>query len=492
MGENNHKKLKKELDQMVTKLSYLQRVLQSYKVPVMIVFEGVHASGKGMLTNEVLMALDARYTKFYATHAPTAEELRKPFLWQYAINTPSVKEIYIYYRSWYSLYFAMKNKNVENSSYKNPELLVEEMKNFEKSLQDNGTELIKFYIEIDKEKQREHIKEMYDNPRTMWKAQEYDKDNDDEYRMEMEELLKSQNKSWKVVENQGKDVTTHKIFSYLVEVLEARVAKEQEKEASRPPKRDGFFNGEFPNILEDYEEGTDLDKESYQERLDVLQKEMREIQHTLYEQKIPLILVYEGWDAAGKGGNIKRLVQRLDPTGYEIDTTAAPTEVELNHHYLWRFWKALPKTGHIGIRDRSWYGRVMVERVEGFASNEEVTRAYAEINEFEKSLVNYGAIVIKFFIHISKDEQLVRFKARQGNEDKVWKITDDDWRNRDKWNLYEEAINDMLNKTSTKNAPWFVINGNNKRYARIRALEIIVEACYKTLFKEVIEESIDG
>lgn len=485
MGE---KKLKKGIDQMVTRLGYLQRMLKTYKVPTMIVFEGVHASGKGMLANEVLMALDARYTKFYATHTPTLDEMRKPFLWQYAINTPSSKEVYVYYRSWFSLYIGLKNKTYQHSHYEEPEILIKEMENFETALKDNGTELIKFYIEIDKDKQTQYIKQMYDNPRTMWKAQEYDKDNDNEYQKAMEELVKSDKKSWKTIKNKDDDETIHEVFIHLVETLEKRVKAEEEKEANRPIKRDGFFNGEFPNILEDYEEGEDINKEDYKERIEVLQNELREIQYTLYERKIPLMLVYEGWDAAGKGGNIRRVVKRLDPTGYTIDTTAAPTEVELSHHYLWRFWKDLPKTGHIGIRDRSWYGRVMVERVEGFANNEEIKRAYDEINGFEKSLTNFGTIVIKFFIHISKDEQLNRFKARQEDESKVWKITDEDWRNRDKWSLYEEAINDMLNKTSTEHAPWHVINGNSKRYARVKALEIIIETCYKTLFKEIQKE----
>ncbi|NLB21585.1 MAG: phosphate--AMP phosphotransferase [Clostridium sp.] len=484
MADKNGKKLKKEIDEMITKLGYFQRVLKNYKVPIMIVFEGVHASGKGMLANEVLMALDARYTKFYATHAPTADELRKPFLWQYAINTPSSKEIYVYYRSWYSLYIAMKNKTVKNSKYKDPEILVKEMENFETVLRNSGVELIKLYIEIDKDKQMEHIKKMYDNPRTMWKAQEYDKDNDDDYQKSMEEMVKKDEKSWKTIKMKDDDESIHEVFSHLVKTLEERVEKEKEKEASRPIKRDGFFNGDYPNILEDFEESEDISKDLYKEKIEMLQNELREIQYTLYERKIPLILVYEGWDAAGKGGNIRRVVKRLDPTGYDIETTAAPTEVELNHHYLWRFWTDLPRSGHIGIRDRSWYGRVMVERVEGFANNEEIKRAYDEINGFEEALTNFGAIVIKFFIHISKEEQLDRFKARQEDENKVWKITDEDWRNRDKWSLYEEAINDMLNKTSKENAPWHIINGNSKRYARVKALEIIIETCYKTLFTE--------
>lgn len=477
MEEKEQKKYLKEKEKLVTKVGYLQRVLKEYKVPVMILFEGVHASGKGRLSNELLIALDARYTKFYATHAPTETERRKPFLWQYFVNTPSHQEVYIYYRSWYSLYIAMKNNIIKDSSYDGNKILLQEIKNFEKTLRNDGTELIKFYVDIEPEKQKEHIRRMYDNPRTMWKAQEYDRDNDEDYKKEIEKIVEEDQNSWNRIKYETSVVSVNEVLETIVNRLEKRLKKEKKKAEEEAEKRDGFFNGKYPDILKKYEGNHDLSKEDYKDRLDRLQKEMRDIQYTLYEKKIPLILVFEGWDAAGKGGNIKRIIQQLDPTGYEISTTAAPTDLELRHHYLWRFWKQVPKTGHISIYDRSWYGRVMVERVEGFASNKDVERAYEEINDFEASLTNFGAIVLKFFIHISKEEQLKRFEARQADENKVWKITDEDWRNREKWDLYEEAINDMLDQTNTKEAPWLVINGNNKRYARITVLETVIAAC---------------
>ena len=477
MEENKRKKYQKDKDRLSTKLGYLQRVLKDYGVPVMIVFEGVHASGKGRISNELLISLDPRYTRFYATHTPTEMELRKPFLWQYFINTPSTTEIGIYYRSWYSLYIAMKNKTVRNDRYPENRILLEEIRRFEKTMIEDGTELIKFYVEIDEDKQKEHIRKMYDNPRTMWKAQEYDRDNDEDYRKEMEEIIEDDDKSWIKVKYDDRYETVNKVLELIVEILEKRVAVEKKKSEEKKANNDGFFDGKFPNILKKHEGDFDISKEEYREQIDRLQKEMRDVQYMLYEKKSPLILVYEGWDAAGKGGNIKRVIQQLDPTGYEINTTAAPTDLEFKHHYLWRFWREVPKTGHISIYDRSWYGRLMVERVEGFASNKDVKRAYDEIRDFETSLTNFGGIVIKFFIHISKDEQLARFEARQEDENKVWKITDEDWRNREKWNQYEEAINDMISKTSTEDAPWYVINGNSKRYARLKAMEIIIDTC---------------
>lgn len=482
MEDNKVKKYQKEKDNLVTKIGYLQRLLKEYKVPVMVVFEGVHASGKGRLSNELLLALDPRYTYFYATHTPTESELRRPFLWQYFINIPSNQQVGIFYRSWYSLYISMKNKVVDFKGYNGSKVLLKEMKDFEKTLKDDGTILIKFYVDISDDKRKEHLKSMAENPHTMWKAQEYDKANDDQYQKDIEEIIKEDQKSWHTVKYDVRERVINEMLSTVADTLEKRVKEEKKKSESEAPKRDGFFTGKTSGTLEKCSSEDVISKEEYKDKLIGLQKEMRDIQYTLYEKKIPLIIVYEGWDAAGKGGNIKRLVQQLDPTGYQINTTAAPTDIELRHHYLWRFWQKVPKTGHVCIYDRSWYGRVMVERVEGFAANKDVNRAYREINDFEETLVNFGGIIIKFFINISKEEQLKRFEERQGDENKVWKITEDDWRNREKWDKYVESIDDMLDKTSPKNAPWYVINGNDKRYARIKTLEIIKSVCEEKLF----------
>lgn len=227
----------------------------------------------------------------------------------------------------------------------------------------------------------------------------------------------------------------------------------------------------------------DLDKElshdEYHQRLKKAHLELLKLERKIMEKKIPVVIMFEGWDASGKGGAIKRLTQYLDPRGYVVHSVAAPTSDELAHHYLWRFWTKLPVCGRIAIFDRSWYGRVLVERIEGFAKAKEWGRSYKEINNFEEKLTNSGLVLLKFFIHISKAEQLKRFKERQGDKLKGWKLTDEDWRNRKKWSAYEKAVDDMLMKTDKKHANWHVVPGNDKKYARIVVAEKVIEALKK-------------
>ena len=214
------------------------------------------------------------------------------------------------------------------------------------------------------------------------------------------------------------------------------------------------------------------------------QSRLFELETMMYRKRIPMILMYEGTDAAGKGGNIKRIAQALDARSYNIFTSPAPTRPELMHPFLWRYWTRLPKAGHVGIYDRSWYGRVLVERVEGFASDEEWSRAYDEINEFESDLIDWGAILLKFWVNISSDEQMARFEAREQNPDKQWKITAEDWRNRDKAPQYRAAVQDMFRLTSTEKAPWIVLESDDKHYARIKALKIINDTLERRLLQE--------
>lgn len=219
-----------------------------------------------------------------------------------------------------------------------------------------------------------------------------------------------------------------------------------------------------------------IEEAEYRKQLKDCQKRLSELHNELYRRRIPMILAYEGWDAAGKGGNIKRVAAALDARGYEVIPIAAPTALEKNHPHLWRFWNALPKDGHVAIFDRTWYGRVMVEHIEGFCTDEEWGRAYDEINRFERGLAEWGAIILKFWLHIDKDEQLARFTDRQNTPEKQYKITDEDWRNRDKWDDYEKAVDEMLLRTNTAYAPWIVVESNDKRYARIRTLKAIIAA----------------
>jgi polyphosphate kinase 2 (PPK2 family) len=218
-----------------------------------------------------------------------------------------------------------------------------------------------------------------------------------------------------------------------------------------------------------------LDRVSYVRELTRRQIQLRELGYEVYQRKRPVVLVFEGWDAAGKGGAIKRITEKLDPRGYVVYPISAPQGEDKTRHYLYRFWRRLPERGQIAIFDRSWYGRVLVERVEGFAKEEEWKRAYKEINSFERQLRDFGAIVAKFWIQISREEQLRRFEERQKIGYKDWKLTDEDWRNRDKWGLYEEAVEEMLVRTSTRTVPWILVEGNDKYWARVKVLSRLVE-----------------
>ncbi|MBE9041956.1 polyphosphate:AMP phosphotransferase, partial [Oscillatoriales cyanobacterium LEGE 11467] len=231
-----------------------------------------------------------------------------------------------------------------------------------------------------------------------------------------------------------------------------------------------------PDSLAQVDLERQLSKEEYKQQLKAAQLDLRKIQMKIYQQQVPVLAIFEGWDAAGKGGAIKRLTDVLDPRGYTVTPFAAPTDEEKAHHYLWRFWRQLPASGQIGIFDRSWYGRVLVERVEGFATQTEWRRAYQEINEFEEQLTRAGYVLVKFWLHISPEEQLQRFHDRQNNLFKAYKLTDEDWRNREKWSLYEVAVNQAIQRTSTPNAPWTIVPANNKYYARVKAIETVTEA----------------
>jgi polyphosphate kinase 2 (PPK2 family) len=224
-----------------------------------------------------------------------------------------------------------------------------------------------------------------------------------------------------------------------------------------------------------------LEKEEYKRELVLNQVALARLGYQVYVQQRPVVILFEGWDAAGKGGAIKRVTEKLDPRGYSVYSIAAPQGEDKTHHYLYRFWRRLPEAGQIAILDRSWYGRVMVERIEGFCTEAEWKRAYREINGFERQLVDFGTLVFKFWINITKDEQLRRFEDRADDKLRAWKLTEEDWRNRQKWDLYEEAVNEMLLKTSTPEAPWTVVEGNDKRYARVKVLRTLVEGLSKAL-----------
>jgi polyphosphate kinase 2 (PPK2 family) len=234
-------------------------------------------------------------------------------------------------------------------------------------------------------------------------------------------------------------------------------------------------------MLEKMDMNKKLSPKQYDEQIGRVQVRLRELGFELFKQKIPVLCVFEGWDAAGKGGAIKRVCEMLDPRGYTVSTYAAPRGDEKTHHYLWRFWRNVPRAGHLAVWDRSHYGRVLVERVEGFCNEDEWRRAYREINEFEAHQATYGVVICKFWLHITKEEQFRRFKSRETDPYRSYKLTEEDWRNRAKWAEYSEAVEDMLQHTSTPYAPWTVVEANNKQFARVKVVRTIVDAIEKQI-----------
>lgn len=467
-----------ETDELLeNRVGEMTRKTNEMGIPLMIIIEGPPASGKSRLSNALYMALDAKYTDFMATRPPRDIDLRYPFLQRYWNHLPKNGDINIHFRSWYAQYIEYKTNNVRDNVRVDYEEIKEDIDHFEQTLMDNGYEIIKFYVHTTDEVRDRHIEKLRANPVLKWKAEEFAERLDKiDYENEMKQFLEAPTGCpWTVIDFEEKGGAINTLYGTIIERLEKRVEQEENAKA---PEIDGAFisnyEAEFFNF--DFEKEK-ISKKEYKEILPDLQSRMREIQFQLYEKKVPLVIVYEGMDAAGKGGNIKRIRESLDPTGYTVNATGAPTDIELAHHYLWRFAIDTPRSGHIGFFDRSWYGRVLVERIEGFASNKEWTQAYTEINHFEKSLYNSGAIIVKFFLSLDKDEQLERFNDRQDDEDKQWKLTDEDWRNREKWDLYVQAGEDMVRETSTTHAPWHIIPGNDKRYARITALRKVIEAC---------------
>ena len=332
------------------------------------------------------------------------------------------------------------------------------------------------------EEQKKRFKKLEDSKETSWRVTKDDWRRNKEYDRYLEineEMLQktdTERAPWSIIEATDKDYAAAKIMTLVADRFEAalreKAAPKPEVSEKPPVKEERYQNG----VLSGVDLTKTLTKEEYKKEIDRLQKRLEFLHSEIYRLRIPVVLGFEGWDAGGKGGAIKRLTSHLDPRGYRVNPTASPNDIEKVHHYLWRFWNNVPKAGHIAVFDRTWYGRVMVERIEGFCSEADWKRAYQEINEMEAHMANAGAVVIKFWLHIDKDEQERRFKERQQNPAKEWKITDEDWRNREKWDQYETAVNEMLVRTSTTYAPWVVVEGNCKYYARVKVLRTVVDA----------------
>ncbi len=477
---------KEQVKALEKKLVLLQQEINALEIPVVIVVEGFSAAGKGTLIGKILNPLDPRYFNVYTMGKISENDEMRPFLWRYGIKMTFKGRMTIFDKSWHRLIVPDGNKK-KLLSEKERKGFYYDVNAFERQLSDDGVQIIKLFICISKEEQRKRFKALQKNKDTSWRVNENDflqNDNYDKYVKHFNDMIRNTNSresQWSVIEADDLRYATVKILKILTNRLEVAVDQQKRKRAIIVPEKGIELAFNENSILKTVSLDKVISDEAYSDKLMEYQRQISELGFKLYAKRKSVVIVYEGWDAAGKGGNIRRLTEKLDPRGFEVIPVAAPSKGELAHHYLWRFYTKLPKDGHIAIFDRSWYGRVLVERIEGYCSQEEWTRAYKEINDFEFHLANHDCIIIKFWLQIDKDEQLRRFEARQENPEKQHKITDEDWRNREKWDLYEKAVDEMLFKTNTHYAPWTIIESNNKKFARIKVLEIVNKEIKKGL-----------
>lgn len=482
-----------KIKDLKARLSVLQQEVKELGIPIVVLFEGWGAAGKGCMMSEIIQTLDPRNYNTYSTLPPSSEEKRHAFLWRHWLRTPVKGKFAIFDRSWYPEVSIDRAK--KNCSSAQTRQMLNSINRFERQLADDGTLVLKFFLHISKKEQRKRLDSLAACKSTRWRVSETDYDRNENYDKlykVFDSVLEHSNTSyapWNLISGHDRRGAILEVYTILVQAVEQAVAAKKAQaapvvsfEASSPLTPGEFTVLQMPELKE-IKLNQAVAKDDYKKQLEEAQTQLRELHNEVYRKKIPVVIVYEGWDAAGKGGNIKRLTSALDPRGYTVVPIASPSTLEKSHHYLWRFWNQMGKDGHITIFDRSWYGRVMVERVEGFAAQQEWSRAYQEINEFEQELAQWGALVHKFWLQLDKDEQLRRFESRQNTPEKQWKITEEDWRNRDKWDLYETAVNDMLRLTSTDFAPWHIIESQDKYFARLKVLNIMIDAIKERLKK---------
>ena len=476
--------MKSRLKKSQERLYELQMKIKEHKLPVLVLFEGWSSAGKGSIIGKVIKNIDPRFFKVATMSAPTEEERRKPFLYRYMKQIPENGKFTFLDSGWMDeVTKELLRKDLSEDDY---EKRIDSIKRFERQLTDNGYIVLKFFMHIDKEEQSERMENLLSHEDTSWRVSKYDLWQNEHYKKcinVFDTYLTATNlptSPWYLIDGKDGKWAELQVLEIMIQGIEIAL---QNSKHSVPLLQNIFPLVKMPLLADVSFEGKTIPDDEYKEELDELQSRLKKLHNRLYRKRIPVIITYEGWDAAGKGGNIKRITSALDPRGFEVHPIASPEPHEKARHYLWRFWTRLPKSGHIAIFDRTWYGRVMVERLEGFCSENDWKRAYHEINEFEKELSDWGAVIIKFWVHIDKDTQLQRFTDRQNNPEKQWKITDEDWRNREKWDLYEEAVNEMLQKTSTAYAPWHILESVDKKYARIQALKIIIDEIEKVIQK---------
>lgn len=476
---------KTQTEALMQKLRSLQENCWEKKLAVMVVLEGWAAAGKGALVKKMVGYIDPRGFVVHPIWPPTSEERRYPFMWRFWQKLPRQGQVSIFYHSWYT--HVLEDRLFGRLEEPEVPMAMRQINAFERNMVDDGVVMVKFWIHLSQKEMKNRLKKAAKDELKAWRVRPEDwqqAKNYDTYAAFAEEMLvhtSTGSAPWTLVEGDCQRWARVKVLTTMAATIQEALDRWQiQPPLIKIPPQDHLDPTE-PNPLAQVDLSQSLSPQDYKHKLAQQQARLGQLQRTIYQKQIPVLAIFEGWDAAGKGGAIKRLTDILDPRSYEVHAFAAPTDEEKSHHYLWRFWRQLPPAGKIGIFDRSWYGRVLVERVEGFATEEEWRRAYREINEFEEQLTRAGYVLLKFWLHIDPQTQLKRFQARQENPFRQYKLTDEDWRNRERWPLYDVAVNHMIQRTHTPTAPWTLVPANSKYYARVMVVETVVAAIQQQL-----------
>jgi len=452
--------------------------LQSADFPVVVLIMGDDRLGANRLLDRLHEWMDVRYIDTHVFPPATDEERLRPRFWRYWRELPPKGRIGIYFGAWALGTIADRiNKDLSKRQF---ERRIEHIRRFEQDQIDDGALVLKYWIHLPP---KEFARRMKKADR-LTTAQVDDLDWEIYHHLNKAEpvsrrYLEATNTAktpWTVVESTDPRYCQLTVARSLLASMQTRLAG---KTPSIPTPKPGVFTGD--DALSKVNLDAKLERNEYKRKLEKRQVQLNKLVGQAHQAGISTVLAFEGWDAAGKGGVIRRITGALAAAYYSVAPVAAPTDEEKARHYLWRFWRRIPMPGKFVIFDRSWYGRVLVERVEGFAKPAEWQRAYDEINDFEQQLAEHGMLVLKFWMHIDPDEQLRRFKAREQTGYKKYKITDEDYRNRDKWDDYVAAVNEMVARTDTDAAPWHLIPANDKPYARVKVLDILCKALKKRL-----------
>ena len=472
-----------KLPELRVTLLNLQFELMNADFPVILVVAGDDRRGANRVVDRIHEWMDSRYIDTQAYGKPSDEELERPRFWRYWKNLPPKGRIGLFGGAW-SLN-AIVDRLEGELGRKQYKQRLHHINQFERDLAADGALILKFWIHLTKKELKKRLKESKKDPESGWWVDDVDwaiYENHKEVFPPIEQLLETTSTSyaeWKIIDGTDGRFRDMTVADSIAAAIRRRLDEGPSQVPSAANSVSAPANASIPDKLAEVNLEKSLDKETYQQDLSRYQRKIHKLMHKVWDKKKSIVMAFEGWDAGGKGGAIRRVTGALPAMSYKVVPVAAPTQEELARHYLWRFWRHLPRAGRMLIFDRSWYGRVLVERVEGFATEAEWRRAYAEINDFEEQMLEHDIPVLKFWLHISNEEQLKRFEAREQTPYKKYKITEEDYRNRDKWNAYVEAVNEMVVETSTDDAPWNLISANDKRNARIEVLKTVTRAVEK-------------